>query len=127
MIELMKSLPSNVIGFRATGEVTAKDYREIVFPEIEKQAGNEDKLNYIFVIDTSLSEFTTGAWINDVWLGLKEAAKWRRVAIVSDVEKIRQFTDKAGHFAPGEYKGFRSSELNDAILWAAEPEKIASH
>ncbi|HVU55198.1 MAG TPA: STAS/SEC14 domain-containing protein [Puia sp.] len=49
------------------------------------------------------------------------------VAIVSDVEKIQHFTDKAGHLAPGEYKGFRMSKLNDAILWAAEPEKVTSH
>jgi hypothetical protein len=53
--------------------------------------------------------------------------EWRRVAIVSDVEKIRHFTDKAGHLAPGEYRGFRSSELNDAIVWAGEPEKVTSH
>jgi hypothetical protein len=127
MIEPITGLPKNVIGFKASGEVTAKDYREIVFPEIKKQADREEKLNYIFVIDTPLGEFTAGAWINDAWFGLKEMAKWRRVAIVSDVEKIRHFTDKAGHLLPGEYKGFKTYELNDAISWAAEPEKIASH
>src|SRR5581483_7384821 len=127
MIEVMKGLPSNVIGFRATGDVTMKDYREVIFPEVEKQTNKDKKLNYVFVIETSLKEFTTGAWISDAWLGLKEIANWRRVAIVSDVEKIRHFTDNAGHFAPGEYKGFRTSELNDAIVWAGEPERVASH
>jgi hypothetical protein len=127
MIELMTGLPSNVIGFRARGEVTMKDYREVIFPEVERQTDRDNKLNYVFVIETSLNDFTTGAWISDAWLGLKELVNWRRVAIVSDVEKIRHFTDKAGHWAPGEYKGFTMSELNDAILWAGEPEKVASH
>jgi len=127
MIELMTGLPSTVVGFRATGKVTMKDYREVIFPEVERQVDKEKKLNYVFVVDTSLKDFTTGAWISDAWLGLKEFANWRRVAIVSDVENIRHFTDKAGHLAPGEYKGFRMSELNDAIVWAGQPEKVASH
>ena len=123
----MTGLPSNVVGFRARGEVTMKDYREIVFPEVELQTDRNHQLNYVFVVDTSLKDFSTGAWISDAWLGLKKIAKWRRVAIVSDVEKIRHFTDQAGHFAPGEYRGFKMSELNDAISWAGEPEKVASH
>jgi len=127
VIELMTGLPSNVIGFKATGEVTMKDYREVIFPEVERQVNKDEKLNYVFLIDTSLEDFTTGAWISDAWLGLKELANWRRVAIVSNVEKIRHFTDKAVHLAPGEYKGFKTSELNDAILWAGQPERVASH
>ena len=32
MIELIKALPLHVAGFRATGEVTQEDYKEVVFP-----------------------------------------------------------------------------------------------
>jgi hypothetical protein len=48
----------------------------------------------------------------DAWLGLKELVNRRRVAIVSDVEKIRHFTDKAGHQVPGEYKRIIKSLWN---------------
>jgi hypothetical protein len=127
MIEKMTGLPSNVIGFTASGEVSMKDYHDIVFPEVKKQVDRADKLNYVFLIDTPLNDFTAGAWISDAWLGLKEAARWRRVAIVSDVEKIRHFTDTVSKWIPGEYRGFPISELKDAISWAAQPEKVGAH
>ncbi len=119
MIELITLTPSNVIGFRATGEVTKKDYDEVVFPQVKKQAQAVNKLNYVFVVDTPLKNFSTGAWMQDAWLGVKELLNWRRVAIVSDDEKIRKFTDTAGHFVPGDYKGFTIAQLNEAIQWAA--------
>src|ERR1700759_1744810 len=127
MIEKMTGLPSNVIGFRASGDVSMKDYHDIVFPEVKKQVDKEGKLNYIFQVDAPLNDFTAGAWISDAWLGLKEAAHWRRVAIVSDVENIRHFTDKASKWIPGEYKGFPMAEIKDAVEWAAAPEKLAVH
>jgi hypothetical protein len=127
MIEKMTGLPSNVIGFKASGEVSMKDYKDIIFPEVKKQVDKEDKLNYVFLIDAPLNDFTTGAWISDAWLGLKESARWRRVAIVSDVEKIRHFTGKAGKWVPGEYKGFPVAELKEAIAWAGAPEQIPAH
>jgi len=127
MIEKMTGLPSNVIGFTASGEVDMKDSHDIIFPEVSKQVDTADKLNYVFLIDTPLNDFTAGAWISDAWLGLKEAARWRRVAIVSDVEKIRHFTDKASKWVPGEYKGIPVAALKEAIAWAGAPEKTPAH
>jgi hypothetical protein len=127
MIIKMTGLPSNVIGFTASGEVSMQDYHDIIFPEVNKQVANEDKLNYVFLIDTPLNDFTAGAWVSDVWLGLKEMAHWRRVAIVSDVEKVRHFTDVVSKFIPGEYKGFPIAELKDAVSWAGERETAPAH
>jgi hypothetical protein len=118
MIEKLPGLPAHVIGFRASGEVTKKDYDQVIFPVVSQQVDKTKKLNYVFVVDTALGNFTSGAWVQDAWLGLKELARWRRVAIVSDSEKIRSFTEKAGHFVPGEYKGFTTTELPVAIAWA---------
>ena len=119
MIELITPTPSNVIGFKASGEITSDDYEKVVFPQVKKQVKAVSELNYVFVIDTNLKSFSGGAWVQDAWLGLKELAHWHRVAIVSDEERIRKFTDTAGNFVPGEYKGFSMSELNQAINWAA--------
>lgn len=37
---------------------------------------------------------------------------------VSDSESLQKFTNFAGHFAPGQYKGFDKAELEEALLWA---------
>jgi stage II sporulation SpoAA-like protein len=119
MIEPIPGLPENVIGFRASGDITKKDYDQVVFPTVSKQLKEGKELNYIFMVDTNLKDFSAGAWVQDIWLGLKDLFKWNRVAIVSDSEKIRSFTDKAGHLIPGTYKGFTKGQLDEAINWAA--------
>lgn len=126
MIESIPGLPENVIGFRTSGEVTKRDYDQVVFPTVKKYLAKGKELNYVFMVDTSLKNFSIGAWMEDVWLGLKELTKWNRVAIVSDSEKVRSFTDKAGHLIPGTYKGFTRGQLDEAIEWAAvgEPKAV---
>ena len=119
MIQLLLNLPPAVVGFRATGEITKDDYDHTVFPNIEKHLKEGHRLNYVFVIETSLTNFTPGAWIQDAWLGLKEIAKWHKVAIVSDLEAVRKFTDTVGHLLPGEFKGFTLAHVDEAIEWAA--------
>ena len=128
MIESIPGLPSGVIGFRASGEITKRDYDLVVYPIVNQhlQAGKE--LNYVFMVDTSLKDFSPGAWLQDIWLGVKDLFKWNRVAIVSDSERIRSFTAKAGHLIPGTYRGFTKGQLDEAIHWAAVGETdVVSH
>src|SRR5260370_211044 len=106
MIGLLPNLPANVAGFRASGEVTKEDYKNLVFPEVERHKKNPGDLNFVFFVDTPMKNFSAGAWIRDLWLGLKGFTRWHKVAIISDVEKVRNFTDAVSPQFPGEYKGF---------------------
>lgn len=36
MITELKDIPLNVAGFKATGEITKKDYQTVVMPRIDK-------------------------------------------------------------------------------------------
>lgn len=126
MIEQLQNTPDNVVAFRATGEVTKDDYERTIFPKVDRHTDTGKPLNYVFVVDTPLKNFTAAAWIQDAWLGLKKIAKWHRVAIVSDQEGIRNFTNTVGHFVPGEYKGFPNNSLAEAITWAAAWEKAGA-
>jgi SpoIIAA-like len=123
MIDILPGLPANVVGFKATGEVTREDFEKVVFPGIKKYTDTSRKLNFIFFVDTPLRNFSTGAWIRDIWLGVKKFAAWHKVAIVSDVEKIRSFTDSVSHILPGEYRGFLPTEYEAAVQWAAATEE----
>ena len=123
MIGILPGIPPNVAGFKASGEVTREDYEKIVFPVIRQHVEAFGHLNFVFYVDTSLKNFSAGAWVRDIWLGLKELARWHKVAIISDVERIRRFTDTISHLLPGEYKGFPTHLLEEAILWASTDEQ----
>lgn len=125
MIGILPDIPPNVAGFRASGEVTREDYKNIVYPEIRRHVETFGQLNFVFFVDTSLKNFSVGAWVRDIWLSVKELARWHKVAIISDVEKVRNFTNTISRLLPGEYKGFAVSDLQDAIRWAASEETIS--
>lgn len=108
-----------MVGFKAIGKVTSHDFKETVFPRVDDLLVHSDKLNYLLVLDTSLKNFTVGAWLMDLVFGIRYFRKWHRIAIVTDVEKIRRFTDVHTYFMPGKYKGFELSELEKAIEWVS--------
>ena len=119
MIVAMKDLPQNVAGFRAIGEVTKQDYEDVLVPGVEKLVENIDKINFLFVLDTSVKDFTLGAWFQDAMLGIKNITKWHRAAIVSDSEAVRTFTNAFSVLIPGEFKGFPKAKLQEAVEWTA--------
>ena len=121
MIEIMNDVPPHVVGFRATGKVTREDYEKIVMPAVENQAKTFNKINFILWLDTDVSNYTFGAWVDDALVGLKHLTHWHKVAIVSHSNAVKKITDIFGHLVPGTYKGFRTSELETAKTWVAEP------
>ena len=123
MIGILPGLAPNVIGFRASGDVTREDYEKVVFPEVRKHTQNGEDLNFVFYVETPSKNFSIGAWIRNLWLGLKEFSLWHKVAIISDQEKVRRFTDAISRLLPGEYKGFRPDQMDAAVRWAATEEQ----
>ncbi|HMT27699.1 MAG TPA: STAS/SEC14 domain-containing protein [Bacteroidia bacterium] len=120
MIQHLKELPENIVGFKATGEITENDFKQIVMPKVKELIDKTDQLNYLLVLETPLNNFTLGAWVQDAMMGLKHLTKWKRAAIVSDVDAIRAFTNIFSYFIPGEFKGFEHKDLQLAIDWVGE-------
>src|SRR5436190_3269292 len=120
MITQLQNTPDNVAGFRATGEITKEDYQNVIIPRIDELVKEKDEINFLFLIDTELKEFTAGAWLQDALIGIKHLTKWKRAAIVTDNEGAIKFTDAFSLVAPGEFKGFRKSEYENALNWVSQ-------
>jgi hypothetical protein len=120
MIEQIKNLPGNMVGFRALAMVTKEDFENIIIPEVEKIVAKTGKLNYMLVLDTNVKDFTVGAWMQDALLGLKNLTKWNRAAIVTDNTAIHQFTTVFSALMPGEFKGFKKIDMDIAVAWVSE-------
>ncbi len=119
MIQQLHDVPSNMVAFRASGEVTKDDF-DPVLAAVDQKVQETGKLNYLLVLDTYPSEFTIGAWLQDTLLGIKNLTKWNRAAIVSDSEGVITFTDVFSKLMPGEFRGFKKDELQHAIDWTSE-------
>jgi len=119
MIQQIQDLPSNMVGFRSSGEVTKDDF-EIVQKEVSELVEKTGKLNYLLYLDNSPADFTIGAWLQDALLGIKNLAKWNRAAIISDSETVDNFTTVFSKVMPGEFKVFQKAEYEKAVDWTSE-------
>lgn len=117
MIRQIENTQSDVVAFEAEGEITEPDFKDVVMPAVEKVVKEHDELNYLLLLNTELKNFSMQAWMQDALLGLKNITKWRRVAIVTDNQYIRKFTDGFSYFVPGEFKGFDKANLPEALTW----------
>ncbi|MXV52134.1 DUF4126 family protein [Pedobacter sp. HMF7647] len=124
MIEQFNDLPSNAAGFRATGQVTKDDYEKVVIPAINDLISRTGKINFLLFIDTELPNFSLGAWFNDLKLGLQNFSKWNRIAIVSNYDLVKYFSDAFTAIVPGQSKGFKTADLEYAKLWIAEDGRV---
>jgi len=120
MIEIMKGVPNNAVGFRASGIIIHDDFTRIVIPVIEKIIENQGTLNYLLVLDPSIKNNCLEAWWEETLLNLKNLREWHRVAVVSNSEEIKDFTYLFSLVSPGEFKAFLHGELQEAIDWVSE-------
>lgn len=116
MIQVLDA-PENVVAFRALGEVTKDDYQSIMAPAVEKLVERINEINFLFLIDTDLENFTAAAWMQDAMIGLKNLGKWNRAAIVTDSERAITFTNGFSYFVPGEFRGYKKESYQDAMNW----------
>lgn len=118
MITQIYSLPDNMIGFKATGEVTADDFKDVVIPKVTEFVKQHDKINYLLVLDTDISKLTYGAWLQDAWMGIKDLLKWNKAAIVTDNETVKKVTDIFNKVTLGDFRVFKHEEYEQAVAWA---------
>ncbi|MBC7935502.1 MAG: STAS/SEC14 domain-containing protein [Rhizobacter sp.] len=119
MISIIKNAPENVAAFTATGDVNKDDFEHTVIPHVKAIVDLHGELNYVLNLDTDISNFTMGAWLQDALLGINNITKWNRAAIVTDKEGIIKFTEIFSVIMPGQFKGFDKAELEKAINWAS--------
>lgn len=121
MIERIADMPSGTIGFRASGQVSADDYRSVLEPDL-KQAADAGEIRLLYVIDGDL-DMTIGAMAQDARTGLGTAighhSAWKRMAVVTDVEWVDRAMHLFAWMVPGQFRTFPVSDLEDAKRWVS--------
>ena len=124
MITIIPDVPENIAAFKASGEISKEDFEILVVPHVKVKVNTFHELNYLFLLDTDLDQFTSGAWFQDALLGLKNLANWNRAAIVTDKKSVQNFTAIFSVVLPGEFKFFPIDDLENAIFWCANGDEI---
>lgn len=118
MIETIPDLPAGTAGFRASGVVTADDYRTVVEPALAAAHEQADAVNLVYVIGDDVERFTLGAMMQDAEVGRTPAKEWGRIAVVTDKHWITGAVHLFLHVYPCEVKTFAVAEEDAAVAWA---------
>jgi hypothetical protein len=115
----MKDVPSNVVGVRAVGQVSKDDFEQTLIPAIDEVVRLYKEINFLMVLETDISNFTYGAWMQDAKMSLKHFGRWNKIAIVTDQKVIEKLAHIFNFISPAEAKGFPVSDVEIAKGWVA--------
>ncbi len=121
MIEHLKTFPDNVLAFVCRGRVTKADYDTVLVPAVMNALSKHDKVRLYYETAADFTGIAPGAMWEDFKVGMEHLTRWERVAVVTDVEWIKQTMRFFGFLMPGAMKSFATSEAEDARAWIAAP------
>ncbi|HEY1280568.1 MAG TPA: STAS/SEC14 domain-containing protein, partial [Acidimicrobiales bacterium] len=117
MLKEIAEAPAGVIGFELEGEITAEDYKDTLLPAIQQSAAKGDVR--IVIVMPKFEGMSGGALWQDLKMGVEHWGKWKRIALVTDVEWMAHGVQWFGWMTPGEVKHFPLAERGAALQWAA--------
>jgi hypothetical protein len=121
MVERIDDMPEGTIGFRASGEVTREDYRQVLEPAL-REAVASGEVRMLYITDSTF-EMDGGAVLEDaktgLKLGLSHLSVWKRTAVVTDVEWVSRAIRLFAWIAPGEVRVWALDGLAEAREWIA--------
>jgi hypothetical protein len=119
MLEKISDVPGSVLGFRASGELTGEDYRDVLVPAVEAALRSRDKLRLLYLLGDDVTGFSAGAAWQDAKVGMEHVTRWEKIAVVTDREWIRHSVSIFGYLIPGEIRAFPAAQEGDARAWVA--------
>lgn len=119
-ISTIPNLPAGTLGFRATGVVSADDYRSVVDPALSEAAAQHSKVNLVYVLGDDFDRYSLGAMWQDMLLEGMPHDTWGRVALVTDHSGLAEVTHLLAFLFPGELKIYAASNESDAVAWVGE-------
>ena len=121
MLTLISNLPPFAVGVTAQGEITKKDFETVMIPALEKASKECPAINFMMVFETSVKNFTVGAWLQDVKVNVGFFLKWNKIAIVCNENFLQKISTISNVIIPGEVKNFELHQLQAAEEWISAP------
>ncbi|GGK44124.1 STAS/SEC14 domain-containing protein [Nocardia camponoti] len=105
------------LGFRASGTITADDYKNVLDPAIKNAVDHEEPIRLLFVLGKDYQGYSLGALWQDLQLVKVPRDMWSRIAVVTDNKGITEAIHLF-HFAlPAEVRVFPVDDEADAVAW----------
>lgn len=119
MIETLRDFPDNVVAVSCHGHVTRDDYDKVLIPAVEGKLARHDKVRLYYEIGPEFTGIDPGAIWADFKVGMEHLSRWDRVAIVTDVDWIKNTMRFFSFLFPVEMRFFPMTQAAEARSWIA--------
>ncbi len=121
MIRILSGFPEEVLAISGVGEVTADDFRSVVWPAIETRLKTHKHLSLYYELGPDFTGMSLGAMWEDSKLDIANWNAWRRIAMVSDVPWIAKGMGLIVPLLHHRVRFFSNAEAKAARDWLLEP------
>jgi hypothetical protein len=90
MIEQLPNFPDNVLAFLCKGRVTKEDYDSVLVPAVLRALEKHKRVRFYYEMTADFSGMAPDAVWENFKVGMGHFTRWERVAVVTDVELIKQ-------------------------------------
>ena len=87
MLQPIADLPNGVLAFEATGEIHASDYRDALMPAVREEWERGEEIRIVLLFERWDGMSADAAW-EDLKVGMKNITKWKRIALVTDLDRM---------------------------------------
>ncbi len=117
MIESLPNFPEHVLAFVCKGRVTKADYDSVLVPAVSRALERHQTVRLYYQTAPDFAGIDPGAIWEDFKVGMEHLTRWERVAVVTDVEWIKQTMRFFSFLMPGAMKAFSLAEAAQARAW----------
>jgi len=119
MIRILSEMPEGVLGFEASGKLTAKDYTDVLAPALAAAAAGPGKIRILLDFSGEFDGMEVGAVWQDLKMGAREWSAWERIALVTDHGWMREGLQMFSWAVPGDVSAFPTADREVAVAWVA--------
>ena len=121
MIRVLTDLPQGVLGFQATGKLTADDYTSVLAPALDAVSARSGRIRVLLEFVGEFDGMDRGAAWQDMKMGARDWSAWERIALVTDHPWMREGLTMFAWAVPGEAKAFPGADRQAALDWLSAP------
>ena len=117
MIKRLMDFPGNVVALVCQGRVTKADYNFVLVPAVLDALRTHDKVRLYYETAGDFAGIDPGAMWEDFKVGMEHLTRWERVALVTDVEWIKQTVRLWSFLMPASTRDLPTSDAARAREW----------
>ncbi len=116
MLEIMSESQANILGVKATGELTRQELQEVLVPRLKAIIGEHGGVRVLFCLDKDVKGWDLAA-LEHAGFGRNDLQAFQRVAVVGASWQIKMEMKILALLLCGGVRNFSRAELQEAWTW----------